>query len=72
MKIKEDIPNLTVAESVQVPSERSKSQREMILLIWCFLGGILGCGLIFGGDWLREQGINHKLLDKLIGPAKEN
>ena len=70
MKIKEDIPILTVVEPVQVPLERSKPQRVKILFIWCFLGGVLGCGLILGGDWLREQGVNHKLLDKLIGPAK--
>ena len=70
MKIKEDIPILTVVEPVQVPLERSKPQRVKILFIWCFLGGVLGCGLILGWDWLKVQGINHKLLDKLIGPAK--
>ena len=72
MKIKEDIPILTVVEPVQVPLERSKPQRVKILFIWCFLGGVLGCGLILGGDWLRGQGFNHKLLDKIVGPAKEN
>lgn len=72
MKIKEDIPILTVVQPVQVPLERSKPQRAKILFIWCFLGGVLGCCLILGGDWLRGRGINHKLLDKLIGPAKDN
>ena len=72
MKIKEDIPILTVVEPVQVPLEKSKPQRIKILFIWCFLGGVLGCGLILGGDWLRDQGIENKLLDKIIGPAKSN
>ena len=72
MKIKEDIPILTVVEPVQVPLERSKPQRVKILFIWCFLGGVLGCGVILGGDWLRGQGFEHKFLDKLIGPAKAN
>ena len=72
MKIKEDIPILTVVEPVQVPLERSKPQRVKILFIWCFLGGVLGCGLILGGDWLRELGFEHKLLDKVIGPEKAN
>lgn len=72
MKIKEDIPILTVVEPVQVPLERSKPQRVKILFIWCFIGGVLGCGLILGIDWLREQGVDHKLMDKIIGPAKSN
>ncbi len=72
MKIKEDIPILTVVEPVQVPLERSKPQRVKILFIWCFLGGVLGCGLILGGDWLRGLGFENKLLAKIIGPATEN
>lgn len=67
MKIKEDIPILTVVEPVQVPLERSKPQRIKILFIWCFLGGVLGCGLILGGDWLKEQGVENKWLNKING-----
>ena len=70
MKIKEDIPILTVIEPVQVPLIRSKPQRTKILIIWSFLGGVLGCSLILGADWLKGQGFEHKLLDKLVGPAK--
>ena len=66
MKIKEDIPILTVVEPVQVPLEKSKPQRVKILFIWCFLGGVLGCSLILGGDWLKEQGVDNKLLDKIV------
>ena len=66
MKIKEDIPILTVVEPVQVPLERSKPQRFKILFIWCFLGGVLGCGLILGGDWLVQQGVENKWLDKIV------
>jgi len=67
MKIKEDIPILTVVEPVQVPLERSKPQRVKILFIWCFLGGVLGCGLILGCDWLKEQGFENKLVEKIVG-----
>ena len=66
MKIKEDIPILTVVEPVQVPLEKSKPQRAKILFIWCFLGGVLGCGLILGGDWLVQQGVENKWLDKIV------
>ncbi len=66
MKIKEDIPILTVVEPVQVPLERSKPQRSKIVLIWCFLGGVLGCGLILGCDWLKEQGFRNKWVEKIV------
>ena len=66
MKIKEDIPILTVVEPVQVPLERSKPQRSKILFVWCFLGGVFGCGLILGGDWLREQDVKNKWLDRVL------
>ena len=67
MKIKEDIPILTVVEPVQVPLERSKPQRVKIVFIWCFLGGVLGCGLILGCDWLKEQGFKNKWIEKIVG-----
>lgn len=66
MKIKEDIPILTVVEPVQVPLMRSKPQRVNILFIWCFLGGVLGCAFILGGDWLKEHGFENKWLNKII------
>ncbi len=66
MKIKEDIPILTVVEPVQVPLEKSKPQRIKILFIWCFLGGVLGCGLILGCDWLKEQGFKNKWVNNII------
>lgn len=66
MKIKEDIPILTVIEPVQVPLERSKPQRVKIVFIWCFLGGVLGCGLILGCDWLKEQGFKNKWVEKIV------
>ena len=66
MKIKEDIPILTVVEPVQVPLEKSKPQRVKILFIWCFLGGVLGCSLILGGDWLVQQGVDKKWLNKIV------
>lgn len=67
MKIKEDIPILTVVEPVQVPLEKSAPKRVQILFIWCFLGGVLGCGLILGGDWLKGQGFNNKWVNRIVG-----
>ena len=70
MKIKEDIPILTVVEPVQIPLERSKPQRVKIIFMWCVFGCVFGCGLIFGVDWLRGQGLEFKSLDKLVGLLK--
>jgi LPS O-antigen subunit length determinant protein (WzzB/FepE family) len=66
MKVKEDIPILTVVEPVQIPREKSKPKRVRILFIWCFLGGLFGSGLIMGADWLKNHGIEHKLLDRIL------
>lgn len=53
IKVKEDTPILTVVEPVVVPREKSKPNRPMILVMFTFLGGFLGCGLVFGLDFLR-------------------
>ena len=67
MKIKEDIPILTVVEPVQVPLEKSAPSRASMLLMYIFFGGFIGCGLILGGDWLKEKGIENKWLNKIVG-----
>lgn len=58
IQVKEDTPILTAVKPVVVPYKKSKPQRVKILFIWTFLGGILGCGIVLGLDWLVGQGIN--------------
>jgi len=48
IQVKEDTPVFTVVEPVSVPNLKSKPNRPMILIIWCFLGVIVGIGLVFG------------------------
>lgn len=55
IKVKEDTPILTVVEPVVVPREKSKPKRPMILVMFTFLGGVLGCGLVFGFDFLKQN-----------------
>lgn len=57
IQVKEDTPVLTPVKPVVVPYKKSKPQRAQILVIWTFLGGILGCGIVIGLDWLVGQGI---------------
>lgn len=58
IQVKEDTPVLTAVKPVVVPYKKSKPNRPQILVIWTFLGAILGCGIVIGLDWLVGQGIN--------------
>ncbi|WP_282125717.1 Wzz/FepE/Etk N-terminal domain-containing protein [Marinifilum flexuosum] len=53
IQVKEDTPVFTIIEPVSVPMEISKPKRAMILLIWTFLGGILGVGMLFGKRFIE-------------------
>lgn len=58
IQVKEDTPVFTVLKPVSVPIEKSKPNRPLILIIWTFLGGILGVGMVFGKEFLgtvKEQ-----------------
>ena len=58
IQVKEDTPVFTILEPVSVPLEKSKPKRSLILLIWTFLGGVLGIGLVLGKQalgGLQEQ-----------------
>ena len=57
MQVKRDTPVLTVIQPVTVPSKPSTS-RAKTLIVWTFLGFVLGCGIVFvKGYWpkLKEQ-----------------
>jgi len=48
IQVKKDTLVFTIVEPVVVPSESSKPNRPMILVMWIFLGGIIGVVIIFG------------------------
>ena len=48
IQVKEDTPVFTILKPVTVPIEKSKPNRPLILIIWIFLGGIVGIGMVFG------------------------
>jgi len=54
IQVKKDTPVFTVVEPVTIPTERSKPNRPMILILWIFLSGIIGVGIIFGKYVLAE------------------
>jgi len=53
IQVKEDTPVFTILEPVSVPILKSKPNRPLILIIWTFLGVVLGIGLIFGKKTLK-------------------
>lgn len=48
IQVKKDTPVFTIVEPVSVPVEKSKPNRPMILIIWIFMSGIIGTGIVFG------------------------
>jgi uncharacterized protein involved in exopolysaccharide biosynthesis len=53
MQVKRDTPVLTIVQPVTVPRQPSNS-RAKTLVIWTFLGGILGCGIVLGKNYLPK------------------
>lgn len=51
IQVKEDTPVFTIIEPVSIPIDKSKPKRPMILIIWTFLGGIVGVGMVFGKEF---------------------
>ncbi len=61
IKVKEDTPVFSIIKPVTVPIKKSKPNRPLIVIIWFFLGGIIGISLVFWkqfyskikGQWLE-------------------
>ncbi|WP_461642363.1 GNVR domain-containing protein [Labilibaculum euxinus] len=62
IQVKEDTPVFTIIEPVAIPIEKSKPKRPMILVIWTFLGGIVGVGMVFGKEFFA--GIKDKWIEE--------
>jgi len=48
IKVQEDTPVFKVLNQAQVPLNKSKPRRSMILIFSIFIGGFLGVGIVFG------------------------
>lgn len=51
IQVKKDTPIFTVIEPVSVPLEQSGSGKLKILIIWLFIGGVIGVGLV----WIKNM-----------------
>jgi len=54
IRVKEDTPIFSVIEEATVPNYKSKPKTEMILLIWIFLGGVVGFVWVLAARILKE------------------
>lgn len=53
MQVKQDTPVLTIIQPVTIPTKSSNS-RARTLIVWTFLGFVLGCGLVLGKGYLPK------------------
>lgn len=63
IQVKEETPVLTVIEPITVPNKYFKPKRKLIVIIWAFLGIIVGIGWVFGKEFyskLKIKWINHE------------
>lgn len=65
IQVKKDTPVFTIIEPVSIPSKSSKPNRPMILVIWIFLGGIVGVGIVYWKQFIT--GIKQKWNEAEIG-----
>lgn len=54
LQVKKDTPVFTILKPVTIPLEKSKPQKAKIVVIWTFLGAIIGVGIILGKDFLAS------------------
>lgn len=52
IQVKEETPVFSVLAPAVVPTEKTKPKKAMILMIWIFLGGIIGTGIVFGKQYV--------------------
>ena len=64
MQVKKDTPVFTVIQPVTVPMKPANS-RAKTLIVWTFLGIVLGCGIVI------VKGYWPKLMEKLKAPQEE-
>ncbi|MHB9142381.1 MAG: GNVR domain-containing protein, partial [Paludibacter sp.] len=54
IQVKKDTPVFTIVQPVTIPSEKSKPSRALIMIIWIFMGGLVGAGIVFGKGYMED------------------
>jgi len=58
IQVKENTPVFTILNPVNIPVEKSKPKRAFILIIWIFLGGVIGVGSLIGKWYFNSFQLN--------------
>lgn len=61
IQVKQTTPILTIVDPVTIPNERSKPQRGLICVLFTFLGGFVGVGLVLVLPFLANISGSEKL-----------
>jgi len=71
IKEKEETPVFSVLQPAVIPAKSTKPNKAMIVLIWLFLGAILGTAIIFGKQYLPEfkQKWNKGIIQPIISTS---
>jgi len=54
IQVKQETPVFSIIQPITVPNERYKPKRTQILIIWTFIGLIIGIGWVFGKEYLNK------------------
>ncbi len=54
IQVKQETPVFSIIRPIVVPNERYKPKRTEILIIWTFIGIIIGIGWVFGKEYLDK------------------
>ncbi len=54
IQVKQETPVFSIIQPVTVPNQRFKPKRVQILIIWTFIGLIIGIGWVFGKEYLQK------------------
>lgn len=71
MQVKKDTPVFTIIQPVTVPIRPSNS-RATTLIIWTFLGGVLGCGIVMGKEYWPKLKAQFAAADATNNTDKED
>jgi len=54
IQVKQETPVFSIIQPITVPNERFKPKRTQILIIWTFIGLLIGIGCVFGKEYLTK------------------
>ena len=54
IQVKQETPVFSIIQPITVPNQRFKPKRTQILIIWTFIGIIIGLGWVFGKEYFNK------------------